>query len=140
MDGFADFADDPGCDSDSDATEYDDSGALVCDDGLDNETPGDNLVDYRIDGLGDPGCRHPTSPTESPQCQDGANNDGQPGTDSDGGESVLGPGNGDPNGADPQCVGKPWRNSERPTSCGLGFEPTVVLAALIWTRRRRIRA
>jgi hypothetical protein len=50
------------------------------------------------------------------------------------------PANGDPNGADSQCVGKPWRNSERPTSFGLGFEPTVVLAALIWTRRRRIRA
>ena len=105
-----------------------------CDDGIDNDE--DGFTDYPAD----PGCRHLNSTTETPRCQDGLDNDGKIGTDFDGGESVLGVGNGDPDGPDPQCLGKPWRNREAPSrSCGLGAELMVVLP-LVWLHRRRRRA
>jgi len=111
---------------------------------------GDGLTDYRIDGLGDPGCQNADSPYEDPQCQDGINNDGQIGTDFDGGESVLGAGNGDPNGPDPQCVSfrgdhLPWRDEEaggeggaggRKRGCGLGWELVFLVPGLLWLRQR----
>lgn len=112
--------------------------ALPCDDGADND--GDGLFDSRPPPLGDPGCASQLSTPENPRCQDGIDNDpaAMDGTDFDGGESVLGVGNGDPLGPDPQCVGKPSRNSEGPGSCGLGFEFLLVLLPL-WLHRRMRR-
>ena len=97
---------------------------------------GDGLVDFPRD----PGCRNP-SWGENSQCQDGVNNDGALGTDFDGGESVLGVGNGDPDGPDPDCVDKPWRNSELPPSsgCGIGVELSFLALALFLVNRRRSR-
>ena len=108
----------------------------ACSDGADND--GDGFVDFPAD----PGCASATSTIENPQCQDGIDNDGQPGTDFDGGVSVLGAGNGDPNGADPQCT-SPTRNKEQLMgggSCGVGPE-LVGLLPLLWfaTRRRSQR-
>lgn len=107
----------------------------ACDDGVDND--GDGAADYPADV----GCANPESDVESPQCSDGIDNDGQPGTDFDGGEWVLGAGNGDPNGPDPQCVGKSWRNNEAlyrsSYPCGLGAEVALLLAPLFWLWTRR---
>jgi hypothetical protein len=90
-----------------------------------------------------------SSPSEAPQCQDGIDNDRQPGIDFDGGQSVYGacsagvcpPGVSDPEGdgvanRDPDCS-SPWRNNERPPACGLGFELTLVLPLLARLARRR---
>ncbi|NNL68234.1 MAG: hypothetical protein HKP30_18440 [Myxococcales bacterium] len=104
----------------------------ACRNGLDDD--GDGEADFPDDV----GCYEPDSAVEQPQCQDGVDNDGQPGTDFDGGESILGVGNGDPNGADPQCVGKPFRNKEsNASSCGLGAELALLLPILLGARRRR---
>jgi hypothetical protein len=78
---------------------------------------------------------------ENPQCQDGIDNDGAIGTDFDGGESVLGAGNGDPNGPDPQCT-SPTKNGEAATSgssfaCGIGPELALIVPLLGWAARRR---
>jgi spore coat protein A len=143
-DGFTDFAGgDPGCDSALDLGER--APHLPCDDGIDNDGDGfsDRVPDSDGDGVGDPpgdpGCGHPLSPKEDPQCQDGVNNDGRLGTDFDGGESVLGPGNGDPDGPDPQCT-SPSKNSEGGRrSCGLGYELVPLLALLAWPLGRRRR-
>jgi hypothetical protein len=146
-DGLID-AYDPGCDDLLDAFETSD--ALPCDDGFDNdddgrvdfdpvtfEDPGDETTPPA--GEGDPGCNDPTSSTESPQCQDGVHNDGDEMMDYDGGLSVLGY---QATEADPQCVGKPWRNSEAPYPrppypCGLGAELALLLPPLLWMRRRQ---
>ncbi len=127
-DGLVDLAD-PGCTSGLDLFET--NHEVACDDGFDDD--GDGFVD-----LADPGCRFATSTIEDPQCQDGIDNDGHLGTDFDGGDSVLGVGNGDPNGADPQCVDA-WRDREAPApACGLGPEMAVLGVGMLgWRARRR---
>jgi hypothetical protein len=83
-------------------------------------------------------------------CGDGVDNDGDGLADFDGGQSIHGAclagtcpaGVSDPNGdgvadPDPQCVGRPWRDSERRSGCGLGFELVPCLAPLLARRRRR---
>jgi hypothetical protein len=128
-DGLVDYPDDPGCESPSDVSE--DSPSLPCDDGADNDA--DFYADYRVDGMGDPGCFNVTYMTESPACQDGIDNDGDGGIDFDGGASANG---GVPIGpADAQCT-KPYRSSEK-TGCGLGVELAAVVPIVAWIRRRR---
>ena len=78
----------------------------------------------------DPACQTATSPKENPKCDDGLDNDGDGEADWDG--AGLG-------APDAQCVGKPWRDRETASSCGLGTELTIVLAALRLARRRRRR-
>ena len=142
-DGLVDLAD-PGCADAADGDER--SAALVCDNGLDDD--GDGRIDFDpvtfadpafAAGSGDPGCRDPGWAFESPQCQNGLNDDNMLGTDFDGGVSVLGEGNGDLDGADPQC-GKPWINREKKGRCGLGFEVALALLPLMAARRHRRRA
>ncbi len=131
-DGFTD-AGDPGCVGGRTVNTEN----PACNDGIDNDGDGlsDFLGDLNGDTIGDApsdvGCISADSPFETTQCQDGKNNDGLLGTDWDGGVSVLGIGNGDPNGADPQCT-KPWLGVESaPTSfCGLGPELAVILPLL----------
>ena len=134
-DGTADYPDDPGCASSVDESEN--NASVACDNRKDDD--GDGLIDFPRD----PGCLSSSYSLENPQCQDGVNNDGAVGTDFDGGESVLGPGNGDPNGPDPQCVGKPWKNNEFPPggggSCGIGVELSFLALALFRRHRRRSR-
>jgi hypothetical protein len=133
---------DPGCSDAADTSER--APTLLCDDGVDND--GDGRADHDpatkaspSEGDGDPGCFDPTWPKENPKCQNGLNDDGATGTDFDGGVSILGAGNGDPNGADPQCVNKPHRDKESPnTGCGLlGPEALLTLLPLAWRARRR---
>jgi hypothetical protein len=84
----------------------------------------------------------PSSAIENPQCQDGIDNDNNIGTDFDGGVSVLGESNGDPNGPDPQCTSS-WKNREAASSgggCGLGPELVLLLGALAGLRRARRRS
>jgi hypothetical protein len=141
-DGLADLAD-PGCSDATDPSER--APSLPCDDGLDDD--GDGRADFDADtfadpafvaGYGDPACHDPGWPRENAQCQNGVSDDPGVGTDFDAGESILGVGNGDPNGPDPQCLGKPWRNDEKPSSgCGLGAELAVALPLFAWARRRR---
>jgi hypothetical protein len=104
-----------------------------CSDGVDND--GDGFVDFPAD----PGCKNATSLSERTQCQDGVDNDGQSGIDFDGGASVNG---GVPiAGVDPQCAGKPWRNSEAPSGgCGLGAELALALALARSVARRSTQA
>jgi cysteine-rich repeat protein len=125
-DGVTDTSD-PRCTGASDPWEG--SLTAACDDGEDDD--GDGFVDVPDD----PGCRTPVSPKENPQCQDGLNNDNQPGIDFDGGASLNG---GVPVDApDPQC-GAAWRDLEAYTkSCGLGFELAPALVLLAGLRRRR---
>jgi hypothetical protein len=103
--------------------------ATACSDGLDNDADG------YTDSPSDPGCRSGTSTLERTQCQDGLNNDHAAGIDFDGGASLNG---GVPlSTADPQCVGRPWRNTEAAaTGCGLGFEVALALLPLAARRRR----
>jgi hypothetical protein len=134
-DGLVDHAGlDPGCTSASDASER--AAELPCDDGIDND--GDGRIDYRADGSGDLGCKQPGWLREDPQCQDGLDNDGAVGTDFDGGESILGAGNGDPDGADPDCTSA-WTAREAPRAgCGVGPGLVPILLAIApWLRRRR---
>ena len=101
----------------------------------------DRNGDGIADSPGDPGCRDPLGVREDPQCQDGIDNDGHPGTDFDAGESILGAGAGDPAGPDPQCLARSWHDREAtPRRCGLGFELAPLLAAAAVLRRRRSRA
>ncbi len=108
----------------------------ACADGVDND--GDGSTDFPSD----PGCASAAGILEDPQCQDGIDNDGQVGTDFDGGESIHGVGNGDPNGADPQCT-TATRNKEAANTgggCGLGPELGLLLPLLGALRQRRARA
>ena len=130
-DGSIDYPADTGCLGATGLSELPD-----CADGIDND--GDGMTDFGAD----PGCGSATGRREAPQCQDGIDNDGQIGTDFDGGESVLGFGNGDPAGPDPECVGAPAKNREAQSSgraCGIGPELALLLplAALRLRRRRR---
>ena len=96
-------------------------------DGIDDD--GDGLSEHSAD----PGCNNLIAPRENPQCQDGVDNDGQPGIAFDGGFSVTSV----PGPADPQCAGRPWWNQERKSSfCGLGFEAVLVLLPVAWLRAR----
>jgi probable HAF family extracellular repeat protein len=144
-DDLVDFPDDPGCAA-LDNDEH--SPTLPCDDGVDDD--GDGKADFQVDGTGDPACVSVRSVSESPQCQDGLDNDGDGLIDVDGGASLdldhdnsidaqfnpAMPAVGTP---DAHCVGRPWKNTERPGSCGLGFE-LVLLAPLLalMTRKRRV--
>jgi hypothetical protein len=147
-DGLVDYPSDPGCTGVSDLAERDSS--LPCDDGIDND--GDGRTDFDPDtfaspgdqytlpsGSGDPGCFDSTWFTESPECQDGINNDPSqdfPGhIDYDAGYSVNG--SPDPWGPDPECVGRPWMYSELRGSCGVGSELALLLPPLMWMWRRR---
>ena len=142
-DGLTDAAD-PGCQG----TRSPNVENPACNDGVDNDGDGlaDFLQDVDGDGIteppGDPACISPDATWEAAACQDGRNNDNQTGTDWDGGISVLGIGNGDPNGPDPQCT-KPWTAKEAAPSggvCGIGPEIVVLLPLLAVARRRRARA
>ena len=108
-----------------------------CDDTLDND--GDGYADYP----NDPACaRSRTGPASTPSARTASTTTAQPGTDFDGGVSVLGPGNVDPHGADPQCTAAYLDTEAAPPSgwgCGLGPELVPVLASLAWLARRRRR-
>jgi len=103
----------------------------ACADGVDQD--GDGAADFPAD----PGCSSPTSDIEDPACQDGENNDLQPGIDYDGGAAANG---GVPLDApDPDCS-VPWTRSEsriNPPGCGLGGELIVPLGLLAWARAGR---
>jgi uncharacterized repeat protein (TIGR03806 family) len=118
--------------------------ARPCADGVDNDGDG------RVDAPADPGCRNDASPTESPRCQDGLDNDGQAGIDFDGGASLdldldgfvdaaFNPATPPVGAADPQCAGLAWKSQEKPQtgSCGLGFELVLALPLLARLRRQR---
>jgi hypothetical protein len=129
-DGLVDFGssalNDPGCASTDDLSER--SPTIPCDDGVDND--GDGFTDFPAD----PGCRSVTGMHESPSCEDGIDNDHDGFIDFDGGASLNG---GVPlTDPDPQCIGKPWLNTEAPRSCGLGADLPLVFGALAWARRR----
>ncbi|MDJ0868942.1 MAG: hypothetical protein QNK03_22730 [Myxococcota bacterium] len=109
-DGLVDWPDDPGCSGLDDSRET--TPDRACDDGEDND--GDTLVDSA-----DPSCPTPHGSTETAQCDDGDDNDGDGLVDF----------------ADPQCQAH-WPYTEG-TRCGLGAELTLVLAGLVWMRRRR---
>jgi len=137
-DGLVDAGEDLGCESSSDPSER--SPILPCDDGVDNDGDGsrDFVADSDADGIadppGDPGCLSAVSTKENPECQDGRNNDFEAGLDFDGGRSVWGTAVDNP---DPECIGRPWRDRERPGRCGLGAELSLPLLALAWLYKRR---
>jgi hypothetical protein len=129
-DGTADLAD-PGCASSVDFSEL--SPRLACDNGLDDD--GDGWTDFVG---GDPGCGDASGTLESPQCQDGKDNDRQLGIDFDGGATLNG---GVPLASpDVECTGA-WLNREAapapapPPGCGIGIELVVLLPLL--ARRQR---
>lgn len=147
-DGLFDYPDDPGCDDAGDASER--SPLLVCDDGIDNDEDGGMDFDPVTfffpgdqntlpEGTGDPGCKDPSWRTESPHCQDGSDNDADGSMDYDAGLSRNGSAH--PAGPDEQCVGRPYRNCERPNcrGCGLSAELALLLPPLMWLSSRRRR-
>jgi hypothetical protein len=138
-DGKTDYSADKGCASASDTSER--TSTRACDDGIDND--GDGRIDYALaapaSSLDDPGCGAHTGTLEDPKCQNGLNDDGQPGVDFDGGASL-----GLSGAADPQCTSSSL-NSETPPlppgpACGLGPELAALLPLLEALRRRRGRA
>jgi len=75
----------------------------------------------------------------SPACQDGLDNDGDGAIDADGGVSAgLSPE--EVTQPDGQCFKDgspaPWKQRERPGSCGLGAELVLLLGPALWWRRR----
>lgn len=148
-DGAIDFGVDFGCDSLDDFYERTLPGVIVCDDGVDND--GDGLIDFHPDPLqGDPGCGHPLQMTESPACNDGIDNELDGLIDFDGGVSLdlnddgfvdpeFNPAEPAVTAPDPHCGdGTITRETAgSAASCGLGFEVSLLLAPLMWWRRRR---
>ena len=101
------------------------------------ETPGQTVADaeLRFDQATTP-LALVTAPLPEAACSDGIDNDFDGLIDWDGGAAWN---DGIPiTDPDPQCVGKPWRNGERPSSsCGLGIELALLLPPLFWMHRRR---
>lgn len=117
--------------ADADGDGLGDACDAACSDGLDND--GDGALDHPVD----PGCRLPSSRSESPACNDGIDNDGETGIDFDGGSAATqGAVNDVP---DPQCINRPWRTRESVIvfACGLGFELVALLPVLLGLRRWR---
>lgn len=112
--------------ADADVDGVGDACDAACANGIDDDADG------ALDFPADIGCPNVYGATENPRCDDGNDNDGDGFADHDGA------GLGDP---DPQCVGTPWRDSERPASstCGIGAEIAPLLAGIVWLRRRRAR-
>jgi len=150
FDGLIDFPNDTDCNSASDETEAPD-----CSDGFDND--GDGLVDLAdvecsgpldlteafdcadgvdndgdgdVDAASDPGCKDSLQAFENPQCDDGIDNDGDGLVDWDGDGELF--------GADPECGGVGWSDSEfvpEPSLlAGLGAG-TVILSILARCRK-----
>ena len=123
-DGLVDFPSDPGCTRAGDVSERT---GRACDDAVDND--GDGFADFPSD----PGCKSVRGTREDPACQNGVDDDQQPGVDFDGGASLNG---GVPIAApDPQCLDTPWRTTES-KSCGLGAEIAALLLLVKRLRRR----
>jgi len=105
------------------------------------ETPGQTVADaeLRFDQATTP-LTLATAPLPEPACSDGMDNDGDGLIDWDGGAAWN---DGIPiTDPDPQCIGKPSRNREKPSSrpCGLGIELALLLPCLIWlSGRTRMR-
>jgi probable HAF family extracellular repeat protein len=128
-DGLTDYPSDPGCANGLAAARE----APPCSNGQDDD------LDGSADWPADVGCASRPANSESPQCQDGIDNDGAPGTDFDGGVSVRGAGNGDPQGSDPQCTSPTGTLEAAPPpsfACGLGAELLPALGLLLVLRRR----
>lgn len=103
----------------------------ACSNGIDDDS--DGLIDFGSD----PACETAESPREDSKCQDGQDNDADTSIDFDGGAWSNG---GVPLTApDPQCVGRPWRNREKPDGCGLGAELALLLPILAaWRWRQKM--
>ncbi|MCZ6782866.1 MAG: hypothetical protein O7G30_06100, partial [Proteobacteria bacterium] len=136
-DGLIDLAD-FGCDSATDGSEK--TPSHVCDNGIDDD------LDGGTDCPWDVGCGTQTWPTESPQCSDGIDNDGDLEIDWDGGAYFNG---GVPIAAvDVECTDQPFRNNEKPDStgggnkagCGTGGPLLLALLPGLFALRRRTRA
>jgi hypothetical protein len=113
------FQDDTDGDTLGDPCDPDPNVATACSDGIDND--GDELVD-----AADPGCDSNLDSSEHSSllaCDDGLDNDGDGFIDLD----------------DPHCTGPGYdREAGASSRCGLGFEMSLLLPALMWLRRRRI--
>jgi glycerophosphoryl diester phosphodiesterase len=97
-DGAVDWGGDPGCIAPLDDSER--QGGLVCDDGVDNDQDG------QADFPADAGCQGTSAAREDPACHNGVDDDGDGGTDWDGAPR------------DPDCYGRPWKDSEAPGANG----------------------
>ncbi len=132
-DGKVDL-EDVGCANAADISER--TSERACDDGRDND--GDGGIDHARPSLPDApddlGCASEIAGIEDPRCQNGLNDDGQPGTDFDGGASL-----GLSGSADPQCAGQPAKNQEAAGGCGVGVELMPLLAVIALARRRGMR-
>jgi hypothetical protein len=96
----------------------------------------DNDGDGAIDFPADPGCYAPAEGPENPKCQNGLDDDADGAIDFDGG-AAAGVAPGSQTAPDAQCVGKPWRDRETASSCGLGAELAFLLPLLGALRGRR---